>query len=93
MFHVNDNLFFGRMDAGAVKVMQLLHAPTVWPKADDPPSAFNGNLMFCFIVKAESWAAVMASVSKRGEEHGRYYIAKAFHNDTKPFEVKGLHGG
>ena len=34
-------------------------------------------------VTAEVWASIVSSVSKGGEEGGRYYVALAFHNDTE----------
>lgn len=79
MFHYKDSLFFGRMKGGSVRVIQWRIPPKDWPQADCywPQE----DTEFDFIVDPDSWASIVASVSKDGEGNMRFYIAKAFHND------------
>ena len=39
-------------------------------------------------IDADSWASIVASVSKQGEEQGRFYQAKEFHGSEK--DMRGL---
>lgn len=82
MFHVRDNLFFGRMSDGAVRVLKFKSAPASSPSAmlSYPPHLIE----YEFIVPAASWASVVASVSLQGEDHGRFYVAQSFHMNPRP---------
>lgn len=77
MFHVKNNLFFGRTADGSVRVLQFAAPPRGWPKADDPPS---DAATFDITIDSSTWCSVVATVSTRGEEHGRFYMAEDFHN-------------
>jgi len=75
MFHYKDNLFFGRRANGAVRVLRLPATPVEPPRVDDPaPEA-----RFDFTIDPAGWASIVASVSARGEENGRFYMAQDFH--------------
>lgn len=77
MFHIADNLFFGRLADGSVRVLKFKAPPKIWPQADryyEP-----ATLILDQTIPAPSWGSVVASVSLGGEENGRFYIAQAFH--------------
>lgn len=83
MYHQNDNLFFGRLEDGSVRILKLSHRPPHWPLSTDPPHVHAKLVQFDATIPHTMWASVIAGVSAMGEEHGRYNLAKAFHMDVK----------
>lgn len=82
MFHVSDNLFFGRLDNGDVRILKFKRPPTVWP--DVNRVYISADVEFDEKVPAGSWPSVVASVSNAGEGDGRFYTAQAFHMNPRP---------
>lgn len=96
MFHQELNLFFGRCEDGAVRIVkfetpngQAPHAcwthknggtiPTDHPTAE---GVFNDvKVVLDVRIPSDQWASIIASVSAKGEEGGRWYEAKKWHND------------
>lgn len=81
MFHVRDNLFFGRRADGSVRVLKFSLSPKdgwqgEFPRVEDQ----NAAALLDITIDADSWGSIVASVSARGEEHGRWYMAMDFHN-------------
>lgn len=96
MFHDERNLFFGRCRDGAVRIVKFVtpngQAPhAMWKPKDgnmapseypDPEGSFNSvDVLLDLRIPAERWASIIASVSAKGEESGRYYEALKWHND------------
>lgn len=80
MFHVENNLFFGRLDNGDVRVVMFKSTPSEWPVVTRQyPRIFTE---FDFTLSASVWPSIVASVSKKGEGDGRFYKAQAFHMNT-----------
>mgnify|MGYP001566258056 CR=1 FL=1 len=75
MFHVKDNLFFGRRLDGSVRVLKFALPPHEYPLADGENSAAT----FDITIDTGSWGSVVSSVSAKGEEDGRWYEAMDFH--------------
>ncbi len=74
MFHYKDGLYFERKEDGTVRVVKTKNL------AEMPTSESDPDIIFQFLVDADSWASIVASVSKSGEADGRFYIAGEFHN-------------
>ncbi len=81
MFHTSDNLYFGRLPNGSVRVIKFRSRPQEWPQATHYYNPLS--LHFDFTVSDTTWASVVAEVSLRGEIDGRYYRALAFHNNPQ----------
>jgi hypothetical protein len=95
MFHWQDNFYFGRCLDGTVRIVKFdsPRAPhAMWKHGEDAvtretdyPDAegeFNDvKVVLDVRVPAEHWASIIASVSAKGEEGGRYYEALKWHND------------
>lgn len=79
MFHVADNLFFGRRPDGSVRILRFA-AERRWDDGSFPsldqeyPEAVLDQT-----VSADVWASVIASVSAQGESAGRWGLARNFH--------------
>lgn len=75
MFHLEDNLFFGRRADGSVRILKFTSPPLDFPQADaDYPDAVLDKT-----VDTPSWASVVCSVSKGGETSTRWEWAQNFH--------------
>lgn len=75
MFHLTDNLFFGRCPDGSVRVLKLPTAPKGYPAtSDEYPDA-----IFDVVIDPSGWASIIATVSAGGEEDLRFFAAKDFH--------------
>jgi len=76
MFHLSDNLFFGRLPDGKVRILKFAVPPADWPKADGvfPDAAFDQT------IDDGGWGSIVASVSAKGEADGRWYKAMDFHH-------------
>ena len=66
--HVQDGWYAERLESGGVRIRKLNAFGIESERLDMTP---------------EGWASVVASVSKGGEEAGRFYVAKAFHMGTE----------
>jgi len=73
LFHSEDRLFFGRKENGDVIIIK---------KGADAGGGFE-NIIFQQIIPNDIWCSAVASVSKLGEEQGRWYKAVGFHNESK----------
>ena len=92
MFHWIDNTYFGRLPDGTVRVVKFsrtphvmwLHGPDAVTRSTEHPSAsgefYGVEVLLDVRIPAESWASIVASVSKGGESDGRFYKALNFHN-------------
>lgn len=83
MFHVENNLFVGRLPDGSVRLMKFNAPQARWPNVGDPIARVMMASEFDITIPGTSWASIVASVSQQGEGDGRYYLALAFHNDVK----------
>ena len=70
MFHYRDGLSFGRLHDGSVVIVKT-----------DRSTITDGEEfeIFRIVIDPNNWASIVASVSKGGEEHGRFYQAQRFH--------------
>lgn len=68
MFHSKDGWFFSRLENGSVAVEKRLTAKE------------TSGLREYIVFTPEEWASIVASVSKTGEAHGRFFQAFAFHD-------------
>ena len=85
MFHIKDNVFFGRLENGDVRVLAFSSPPESFPIADGiyDPTDKRYPITFDFTINADAWASVVASVSAGGEINGRFYVAQAFHHSIE----------
>lgn len=76
MFHLSDNLFFGRLPDGKVRVVKFAAPPKDWPQADGvfPDAVLDQE------IDDGGWGSVVASMSAKGEGDGRWYKAMDFHH-------------
>ena len=74
MFHVKDGLFFERIEDGSVRIVQRKDAK------DESPIVFET------VIEKDPWASVIATVSKLGENYGRFFLAEKFHNGDEKCE-------
>lgn len=101
MFHWRDNLYFGRLPDGFVRVVKfsrpphvmLWHneractVPTEYPRADG--EFYSVEVILDLRIPPQEWASIVASVSKLGESGGRQYKVLEFHNDdTLPNDIE-----
>lgn len=79
MFHVNNNLYFGRTRNGSVRMVQFKSRREVLPNAD---SLYGySEINFDITIEPKAWASIVAEVSSAGAAGGRFYIAQAFHQN------------
>lgn len=85
MFHYRDNLFFGRMSNGAVRMLKFASPPREFPQADRGymTEAGDDGVVLDAVIDSNSWGSVVASVSAGGEENGRYYEIMDFHHGRR----------
>ena len=67
-FHVADGLYFKRLENGDVVITKAKGG-----RDEDP-------IEFQIVVTKDAWASTIASVSKLGEQYGRFFLAEKFHN-------------
>lgn len=93
MFHWNNNVFFGRMENGGVRILAFSATPDSWPVADGiyDPTDPRFPVIFDQRIDANSWLSLISSVSAGGEVDGRFYSAERWHNSTGPVEITGKH--
>ena len=75
MFHYKDGLYFDRMENGDVHLIK---------REDAHPLS---KIILDTVISVDGWASIVSSVSKLGEDHYRYYIAKSFHNEEVPANI------
>jgi hypothetical protein len=68
-FHWKDRVFFERTEDGSVKV-------TLGGDWDVPGYDL-------FTIDRNAWASIVASVSDKGEDNGRFYEALKFHGEPE----------
>ena len=85
MFHWNENLFFGRMSTGAVRVLKFNSTPESFPEADGP---LHKDAVLDVEIPTEQWASIVASVSAGGESSASYHAALGLH--AGGFHASGL---
>jgi hypothetical protein len=77
MFHLSDNLYFGRHQNGDVRVLKLAQTPKAYPNVGD---AFpNTDVLLDVTIPADGWCSIVASVSRLGEVDNRFYRMQLFH--------------
>lgn len=77
MFHSHDNLFFGRIPDGSVRILKFHRPPAKFPRVDGLYTADEVSLDV--LIPCGSWCSVVASMSLLGEENLRWYAAMSFH--------------
>jgi hypothetical protein len=82
VFHVDNFLYFGRLDNGDVRMLKFKHRPSLQP--DVNRIYISADVEFDVTLPSSAWASVVASVSKHGECDGRFYVAQAFHMNPRP---------
>lgn len=81
MFHESNNLFFGRMTDGSVRVIKFKAPPPQWPSIT---AQYQPQLVeFDQTIPAPAWASLIATVSLQGEADGRFYKAQSFHMNPR----------
>ncbi|MEQ1891067.1 MAG: hypothetical protein ABL998_00875 [Planctomycetota bacterium] len=70
-YHSHSNWHWERLPDGGVRIVKI-------------GSTLKDVTLDEHIVTAETWASIVASVSKGGEENGRFYDALAFHGKDVP---------
>ena len=80
MFHQVDNLFFGRLPDGSVRILKFSEPPQ-YPPLADAPRPEPTDAVFDVTIPVDHWCSIIASVSKASETSGRFYLAQRFHND------------
>lgn len=81
MFHIGNDLFAGRVEpSGDVRLTQFSSTPGTPPTST---MAHTVAMTFDTVIPAGIWCSVTASVSKRGEIEGRFYVAQAFHQNPE----------
>lgn len=79
MFHTQNGLFYQRAtSSGSVRIV----------KTNDGREPSAHNVVFDETLPGGVWGSVIASVSKLGEENGRWYQAMDWHNG--PVEDEGI---
>lgn len=75
MFHAVGGIFFGRKENGEVRILKLSDKLAYWPLIEGkyPDAEIDVTLPL------ETWASVVCSVSKRGENANRFREALNFH--------------
>lgn len=94
MFHSDNNTFWGRLPDGSVRIVKFSGPPHVmWHHGDDAvtrPTEFpradgefrTVEVLFDLRIDPNIWASIVASVSAGGEENGRFFEARTFHQGT-----------
>jgi hypothetical protein len=72
-FHARDNWYFRREDDGSVRVMA--------------PDSTGPGAHQVVTLDADTWASVVASVSRDGETTETFHAARRFHDGTSTQEV------
>ena len=81
MFHYMNNLFFGRLADGSVRILKF-HMDKKWPEGESPKiDQRYPDSMIDLEIDPNGWASIVASVSKQGETGERFYRAEKFHNE------------
>jgi hypothetical protein len=81
MYHLMNNLYFGRLADGKVRLLKLATTPDAFPAVD----------ALDVVIDDGHWGSVVAAVSKGGEENGRWYQAMDFHHGR--FDLRHLTEG
>lgn len=94
MFHSHDNLYFGRLPDGAVRVVKFSEppfpmmkqvecgtVPSEWPQADG--EFHSVQVLLDVTLTVYEWASIISSVAMRGESGGGYFDALAFHQEPR----------
>lgn len=96
MFHQRDNLFFGRMQDGGVRIVKfsapphvtLLHGADAVTRPTDGPHADGEfrevKVLLDVRITADEWASIISSMSKAGEADGGFYRALDWHMGRSP---------
>lgn len=84
MFHWQDNVYFGRMQNGSVRVLKFPsgYEQGGWKSGFPNADGEYPNVIVDLIIPDNHWGSIVASVSHAGEENGRWYQAMDFHNGT-----------
>ena len=77
MFHYKESLYFGRKKDGSVRMVKFPSSQEKWPNAD--AERYELKPEFDIVIDTNAWASIVSSVSVGGEDNGRFYIARKFH--------------
>lgn len=80
MFYFRDNLFFGRLPNGDVRIVKFSSPPPDFPQVEQDFRDWDITLLDV-TVDALSWCSVISSMSKAGESEN-WDRAKEFHGVT-----------
>ena len=82
MFHWKDNIFFGRTADDGARILAFSSPPESFPVVDGiyDPTDSRYPVTLDWTIPADHWASIVSSVSAGGEENGRFYTARAFHD-------------
>jgi hypothetical protein len=76
MHHSSDNLFFGRLSNGDVRILKFPNNPAEWPRVN----GVYPNALFDVTINDGHWGSIVANASAKGEVDGRWYKAMDFHH-------------
>jgi hypothetical protein len=78
MFHLKDNLYFGRLADGSVRIVKFRAVPMAIPQADQVFAA--ADVLMDVAMEELQWASVVLAVSAKPEDAFRMAGAVRFHN-------------
>lgn len=85
MFHNRENLFFGRLPDGAVRILKFSANPYQGEGLSVDKRYHDVKVELDMTIPPNEWASIIATVSKSGEIDGGYYRALEFHQEpAKP---------
>jgi len=85
MFHWRDNLFFERLDKGAVHIVKLKEEAMRRPHRPYEQTQYRKeDVIFEATIPDMEWASIIASVSAFGESDGGWDRALSFHHKEDP---------
>lgn len=79
-FHAKENWFFRRLPNGSVEIAKSAGMPD------------HGINRFSVVLAENEWASVVCSVSKDGETHERWMLARHFHGPIPSETFDALNG-
>lgn len=74
MIHQSNNLFFGRLDNGSVRILKLNRHPDSWPKLG---YCFPEDTVLDVVISAEQWSAIVNTLGDPANA-GELYNATDF---------------
>ncbi len=75
MYHLNDNLFFGRTKDDKVRIVKLKPEVTGFPELDGPE---HPDAVFDITTDLDAFSSVVAGLTKTGENGATWEAARKF---------------